>query len=63
MGSFIWGMAMKDFQLISSRTESEVRSKVRALRKQGWRIAIDKNGHEEGPTVCYQKRYHLGVVK
>jgi hypothetical protein len=54
---------MKDFQLISGRTESEVRSKVRALRKQGWRIAIDKNGHEEGPTVCYQKRYHLGVVK
>lgn len=66
---------MKDFQLISGRSESEVKSKLRALTKQGWSPAQSmrrkENGKveyfEEGPVpwreVGNEMRYYLGVVR
>lgn len=57
---------MKDFQLLSGRIESEVKSKLRTMQKQGWRIALGNSGHEEG-AVCWKDsqgmKYYLGVVK
>lgn len=65
---------MKDFQLISGRSESEVRSKLKALQRQGWSAAKSSRRNtqgkiehfEEGPVSWKENggmRYYLGVVR
>lgn len=61
------GLEMKDFQLISGRSESEVKSKARVLAKQGWREAPENNGSPSTSVmwkeVNGERKYYLGVVR